>query len=100
MHVAGVNADPATFEHIDPAAVGNTREILISELSGKGTVLARAEAQGAELDDAVAARVAERVKALEHAGLPLRGRRRLLRPADPRRRPASTSRSSASSRGA
>ena len=23
MHVAGVNADPATFEHIDPAAVGN-----------------------------------------------------------------------------
>ena len=40
MHVAGVNADPATFEHIDPAAVGNTREVLISELSGKGTVLA------------------------------------------------------------
>ena len=40
MHVAGVNADPATFEHIDPAAVGNAREILISELSGKGTVLA------------------------------------------------------------
>ena len=43
MHVAGVNADPATFEHIDPAAVGNAREVLISELSGKGTVLSRAE---------------------------------------------------------
>ena len=28
MHVAGVNADPATFEHIDPAAVGNAREVL------------------------------------------------------------------------
>ena len=40
MHVAGVNADPATFEHIDPAAVGNAREVLISELSGKGTVIA------------------------------------------------------------
>ena len=37
MHVAGVAADPATFEHIDPAAVGNAREVLISELSGKGT---------------------------------------------------------------
>jgi 2-isopropylmalate synthase len=68
MHVAGVNADPATFEHIDPAAVGNTREVLISELSGKGTVVSRAHATGVELDDAAAARVIERVKALEHRG--------------------------------
>jgi 2-isopropylmalate synthase len=68
MHVAGVNADPATFEHIDPAAVGNTREVLISELSGKGTVLARAQQTGAGLDDRGAAPVAERVKALEHRG--------------------------------
>ncbi len=65
MHVAGVNADPATFEHIDPAAVGNSREVLISELSGKGTVIAHA---GGDLDDATAARVVERVKELEHRG--------------------------------
>jgi 2-isopropylmalate synthase len=65
MHVAGVNADPATFEHVDPAAVGNAREVLISELSGKGTVIAHA---GGELDDAIATRVVERVKALEHRG--------------------------------
>jgi 2-isopropylmalate synthase len=65
MHVAGVNADPATFEHVDPTAVGNDREVLISELSGKGTVIAHA---GGELDDATAARVVERVKALEHRG--------------------------------
>jgi 2-isopropylmalate synthase len=68
MHVAGVNADPATFEHIDPATVGNTREILISELSGKGTVLARAHAAGIALDEAGAARLADRVKTLEHQG--------------------------------
>src|ERR671921_1374617 len=68
MHVAGVAADPATFEHIDPAAVGNAREVLISELSGKGTVLQRAEATGAELDAAAATRVVERVKQLEHEG--------------------------------
>jgi 2-isopropylmalate synthase len=68
MHVAGVNADPATFEHIDPGAVGNTREILISELSGKGTVLARAQQVGTDLDEGAAARLAERVKTLEHAG--------------------------------
>jgi 2-isopropylmalate synthase len=65
LHVAGVNADPATFEHIDPAAVGNAREILISELAGKGSVVAHA---GGELDDETAARVIERVKALEHEG--------------------------------
>jgi len=68
MHVAGVSADPRTFEHIDPAAVGNAREVLISELSGKGTVLQRAETTGVELDTATAARVVERVKALEHRG--------------------------------
>ena len=38
MHIAGVAADPATFEHIDPAAVGNAREVLVSELSGKATL--------------------------------------------------------------
>jgi 2-isopropylmalate synthase len=68
MHVAGVNEDPRTFEHVEPEAVGNDREVLISELSGKGTVHARAEQTGLELDEASAARVVERVKALEHAG--------------------------------
>jgi 2-isopropylmalate synthase len=68
MHVAGVVADPATFEHIDPAVVGNRRELLISELSGKGTVLERARDAGIALDDGAAARVIERVKELEHAG--------------------------------
>ena len=68
MHVAGVTADPATFEHIDPEVVGNQRELLISELSGKGTVRARAHAAGIELDDEEAVRVTERVKQLEHLG--------------------------------
>jgi 2-isopropylmalate synthase len=68
MHVAGVAADPATFEHIDPAVVGNSRVSLISELSGKGTVLQRAADGGMDLDEAAAARVVERVKELEHRG--------------------------------
>ena len=68
MHVAGVNEDPRTFEHIPPDAVGNDRAVLISELSGRGTVHARAEQTGLELDAESAARVVERVKVLEHAG--------------------------------
>jgi 2-isopropylmalate synthase len=68
MHVAGVNADPATFEHVDPGLIGNTRELLVSELSGKGTVRARAEAAGIDLDEETAQRVVDRVKDLEHRG--------------------------------
>ena len=36
MHVAGVNADPSTFEHIDPAEVGNAREVLVSRALRQG----------------------------------------------------------------
>src|SRR2546421_1635867 len=68
MHVAAVNADPAPFEHLDPDLVGNRRELLISELSGKGTVRARGRDAGISLDDEDAARVVDRVKELEHRG--------------------------------
>jgi 2-isopropylmalate synthase len=68
MHVAGVNADPATFEHIDPDLVGNRRELLVSELSGRGTVRAHADAAGLAVDDPTVQRVIERVKELEHSG--------------------------------
>ena len=68
MHVAGVSADPSTFEHIDPGAVGNDRAVLVSELSGRGTVHARAAEAGIELDDAAAARLLDRVKEREHEG--------------------------------
>jgi 2-isopropylmalate synthase len=63
MHVAGVNRDARTFEHVDPADVGADRRVLVSELSGKGTVQARAN-----VDGDTAARVVERVKELEHSG--------------------------------
>ncbi len=68
MHVAGVVEDASTFEHVDPAAVGNRRELLVSELSGKNTVQARAELTGVALESDSAARVVERVKDLEHRG--------------------------------
>jgi 2-isopropylmalate synthase len=68
MHVAGVREDSRTFEHIDPELIGNRRELLVSELSGKGTVLSRAEAAGLELDSAGVKRAVERLKDLEHRG--------------------------------
>jgi 2-isopropylmalate synthase len=68
MHVAGVTADPSTFEHVEPDVVGNDRAVLVSELSGKGTIHARAADAGIVLDDAAATRLIERVKELEHEG--------------------------------
>ncbi|MFL5867155.1 MAG: citramalate synthase [Thermoleophilaceae bacterium] len=63
MHVAGVSRDSRTFEHVEPGLVGADSKVLVSELSGKGTVQARAE-----VDDATASRVVDRVKDLESRG--------------------------------
>lgn len=41
MHIDGVQKLPASFEHIDPSLVGNERKFLLSEVSGRGTVLPR-----------------------------------------------------------
>jgi 2-isopropylmalate synthase len=68
LHAAGVSADAQTFEHVDPELVGNGREVLVSELSGKATVIEKAREAGIELDEEAALRTAERVKELEHRG--------------------------------
>jgi len=69
LHAAGVRADAQTFEHIDPAVVGNSRDVLISELSGRATIAEKARAAGiVATDEDFAQRVVERVKELEHQG--------------------------------
>src|SRR5438270_898479 len=68
LHAAGVRADSQTFEHVDPAVVGNSRDMLISELSGKGTIVEKAREAGLPADEELAQRLLERVKALEHEG--------------------------------
>jgi 2-isopropylmalate synthase len=42
LHVDGVGKAPKSFEQIDPAAVGNHRRVLVSELSGTGGVSLKA----------------------------------------------------------
>jgi len=68
LHAAGVRADAQTFEHIDPAVVGNSRDVLISELSGRGTIVEKAREAGIAADEELAQRVVDRVKELEHEG--------------------------------
>jgi 2-isopropylmalate synthase len=73
IHVHAVASDPTTYEHVDPALVGNERHILVGELSGRSNVVERARELGFELDPrgTTAKVVADRIKALEHEGFQL-----------------------------
>lgn len=42
VHVDAVLKNRATYEHIDPEDVGNTRRMLVSELSGGSTIVSKA----------------------------------------------------------
>jgi len=74
LHAAGIQADVSTFEHVDPALVGNSRDVLVSELSGRATIAEKAAETGiGTSSEGVAAgefaqRVLDRVKELEHEG--------------------------------
>jgi 2-isopropylmalate synthase len=70
MHVAGMLADVRTFEHIDPARVGNERHVLVSELSGRGTIVAKARELGVDVeeDPERVPAILARLKELEHQG--------------------------------
>jgi 2-isopropylmalate synthase len=46
LHVHAVQKLARTYEHVDPALVGNERVITISDMSGQSNVLVRAEAMG------------------------------------------------------
>ena len=50
LHVSAVMKDPKTYEHIDPAKVGNKRQILVSDQSGVANIVARLKEIGVEVD--------------------------------------------------
>ncbi len=70
MHVHGVAKAPEAFEHIKPELVGNTREILISELSGKKSIIIKAKEFGIDFknDNASINKILNMVQNLEHRG--------------------------------
>ena len=69
MHVAGVNADPATFEHIEPEVVGNDRERAgIRAVGRRDRPRARRRTRGSNSTKPAPRGVIERVKEREHEG--------------------------------
>ncbi len=70
LHASAILKDPATYEHIDPALVGNDRVIPMSNQAGQSNLRARLAAAGIAVDpkDARLARIIETVKAREDQG--------------------------------
>lgn len=70
MHVSAALKDSRTFEHIDPALVGNQQRVLVSELSGGATLHKKAAEMGLKhLDDRkTLSRLLRRLKEKEHEG--------------------------------
>ena len=70
MHVDAVLKNPRTFEHIDPELVGNSRRILVSDLSGKGNILYKARELGFNLtsESPELRTILSQIKELEHEG--------------------------------
>ncbi len=50
IHINAIMKNPVTYEHVDPHLVGNKRRLLVSELSGKSSILLKAEALELDLD--------------------------------------------------
>jgi 2-isopropylmalate synthase len=75
LHVAAVQKNPETYEHMDPDLVGNTQRVLVSDLAGRSNILYKAAKFGIDLESnkpAVAALLQE-LKELESKGFAFEG---------------------------
>jgi 2-isopropylmalate synthase len=68
MHTHGIARNPLSYEHLDPARVGNERRILVSELSGQSTILAKTTQYAIQHDRALMTSILNQVQDLEHQG--------------------------------
>jgi 2-isopropylmalate synthase len=69
IHVAAMRRSEVSYQHVDPALVGNQMRVVVSELSGRGNLLSKAEELGLSVkggDDL--AGVLNEIKLLEAKG--------------------------------
>ena len=68
IHVAAMRRNAASYQHVLPESVGNQMRVVVSELSGRGNLLSKAEELGLASGGAGVADVLEEIKALEARG--------------------------------
>src|SRR5437773_2609866 len=69
-HVNAVQKLTASYEHIDPALVGNRRNVLISDLAGRSNIVMKAQELGFKLTNETPElkAILSEIKQLEHQG--------------------------------
>lgn len=75
MHIDGVMKNSRSFEHTDPEAVGNQRTFLMSEVSGRSTLLAKIQKVAPLItkEHPLAQKLIDTIKAKEHEGYQYEG---------------------------
>ena len=68
VHVAAMRRNETTYQHVDPALVGNLMRVVVSELSGRGSLLSKAEEFGLQSHGADMGEVLATIKELEAKG--------------------------------
>jgi len=73
VHVSAVMKESRTYEHVDPALVGNHQRVLVSDLSGRSNVLYQLQQQGLadRMTEKARRELLERVKEMEFQGYDL-----------------------------
>ncbi len=73
IHVAAIRRNVDSYQHIDPELVGNEMRVLVSDLSGRGNLLSKAEKFGLDVSRAEAVKVLDEIKLLENQGFVFEG---------------------------
>jgi len=68
MHVSGIARTTASYEHVDPATVGNERRVLLSELSGRANIVALTERLNVQPDSRLMDKILAEVVSKESEG--------------------------------
>jgi 2-isopropylmalate synthase len=68
IHVSAMMRNERTYEHVRPEVVGNQRRILVSEMAGRSTLLAKLDVRYPELKDSALSAVLEQIQDHEHEG--------------------------------
>ncbi len=70
LHVSAVEKNPKTYEHIVPESIGNKRNIVVSDQSGRSNILSRLEKLNIKInkDDPKVQKLLEQVKDREFIG--------------------------------
>jgi 2-isopropylmalate synthase len=68
VHVAAMRRNAKSYQHVEPEVVGNKMRVVVSDLSGRGNLLSKAEEHGVEVEGEEVLPVLTEIKELESRG--------------------------------